>query len=279
MAFASMRRRWSDNDHHFGPFTYARDSRGYRPLAIVLSSGEEEYPGASLRLSGFGNTLIVAVPGWLIRPYREKTKATYWDAATIERMGRDWYWTIDRRKYGFTLSEGHLSVKLGRQTHDSSTTQDWGCFLPWAQWRHIKRRYFDLKGQVYYDIIDHGTYKDRPYRFHVERMIEKSCPAAQFAFKDFDGEDGVATVRISEGEWAFGTGSFKWLSLFRPRKKVRALDIEFSIETGDRKGSWKGGTLGSHSSIKDPDEWHEEAFRRYCAENRMTFISEVADAS
>ena len=31
---------------------------------------------------------------------------------------------------------------------------------------------------------------------------------------------------------------------------------------------WRGGY-----------EWHEEAFRRYCAENRMTFISEVADAS
>ena len=265
-----LARRWGDNDIYFGPFTYARDRR-YRPRAIVLQSGCDEYPGCQLRISGFGHTFITAVPRWLIKPYREKVEAKYWDAATIERMGRDWYWNIDRREYGFALSDGHLSVYLGRQTNDSSTEQRWGCFLPWTQWRHIKRRYFDTEGRVYYDIADSGTYKDRPHRFTVEQMIEKSCPAKTFTFKDFDGEEGVATVRISEGEWAFGTGWFKWLSLFRPRKRVRALDIEFSIETGRRKGSWKGGALGSYSIIKDPDEWHEEAFRRYCAENNMTF--------
>lgn len=270
MSFAMSRRRWGDHDRHLGPFTFSFRER-WKHTAVVLSSGDDEYPGASLRVSAFGNTMIVAVPRWLIKPHVSWHDLSRADWATPGADGRKGYTEVDAREYGFTLSDGHLSVKFGRQTHDSSTTQDWGCFLPWTQWRHIKRRYFDTEGRVYYDIVDGGTYKDRPHRFDVERMIEKSCPAARFAFKDFDGEPGVATVRISQGEWAFGTGWFKWLSLFRPRKSVRALDIEFSIETGERKGSWKGGTLGSHSSIEDDDEWHEEAFRRYCRENKMTF--------
>ncbi|AMS41157.1 hypothetical protein [Aminobacter aminovorans] len=275
MNLTTHRRRWGDNDHYFGPFTYARDRHGYRPLAIILQSGEDEYPGAQLRISGFGHTFITAVPHWLIGPYVGWRDLSHADWAKPGPGGRKGYVVVDRREYGFTLSDGHMSVKLGRQTMDSSTTRDWGCFLPWTQWRHVKRRYFDAEGNVYYDVVDSGTYNDRPHRFEVERMIEKSCPAKRFSFKDFDGEEGIASVRISEGEWAFGTGLFKWLSLFRPRKKVRALDIEFSIETGRRKGSWKGGTLGSHSAIKDIDEWHKEAFQRYCSENNMTFIGEV----
>lgn len=266
-----LARRWSDNDRYLGPFTYARDSRGYRPLAVVVKSGEEEYPGAQVRLSGFGHTFIVAIPT-IIKPWRRWVDLSNREWAAGDVRG---YWDIHPREYGFSYSEGFLQVFLGAQTHDSSTTQSWCKHLPWTQWRHIKRRYFDTEGNVYYDIVDSGTYLDRPHRFAVEQMIEESCPAKSFAFKDYDGEEGVATVRISQGEWAFGTGWFKWLSLFRPRKKVRALDIKFSIETGERKGSWKGGTIGSHSTIKDPDEWHEEAFRRYCAENSMTFISKT----
>ena len=35
----TSRIRWSGNDRYWGPFTYARDDRGWRPLAIVLELG------------------------------------------------------------------------------------------------------------------------------------------------------------------------------------------------------------------------------------------------
>lgn len=107
---AFARRRWSDSDHYLGPFTYARD-KGWRPLAIVLQSGDDEYPGAQLRVSGFGHTLITAVPRWLIRPYREKVIAKGWDEATIARLGRDWYWNVDAR----------YSSRLGKTPSCSAT--------------------------------------------------------------------------------------------------------------------------------------------------------------
>jgi len=91
------------------------------------------------------------------------------------------------------------------------------------------------------------------------------------AFRDFDGEELTATTHISEHEWHFGEGQFKWLSLFRRPKISRSLDISFSGETGRRKGSWKGGTTG-HSIEMLPGELHYAAFQRYCAEHQMTFI-------
>lgn len=268
---AIIRRRWSDNDHYFGPFTYARDSRGYRPFAIVLASGEEEYPGASLRFSGFGHTLILALPGWVLHPYRQKVEAKTWDDATVERLGRNWYWHIDRREYGFSLSGGFLDVSFGRQTDDSSTEQRWGYFLPWKEWRHVRHSFYDLKGEHIATLPNTGeAYLGNPGRWEREREIADATPTLSFEFNDFDGEHITASTKIEEREWHRGTGWFKWLSWFCPAKISRSLDLRFSAEVGRRKGTWKGGTVG-HSIDMLPGELHEAAFKRYCDQNDLAF--------
>lgn len=261
-----VRRRWGDNDRNFGPLTFARDGH-YRPLAVVLSSGDEEYSGASLRISGFGFTMIVAMPYWAPRPYREKKHAG-WDKATIERLGRDWYWDITRREYGFSLSEGFLNVSFGRQTMDSSTEQSWGYFFPWTQWRHVRHSYYGLEGEHIATLPKRTPGIDG---FRKDQEIAESTPTRSFEFDDFDGERITATTMIEEREWHFGTGWFKWLSWFRKPKISRSLDLRFSSEVGQRKGSWKGGTLG-HGIEMLPGELHEAAFIRYCAQNDLTFI-------
>lgn len=102
-----------------------------------------------------------------------------------------------------------------------------------------------------------------------------ALPTVRFDFTDFDGEAIVATTRIEERQWKFGTKWCKWLSLFRHDKVSRSLDLDFSKEVGERKGSWKGGTLG-HAINMLPGELHEAAFRRYCAEHRLTFVGVAA---
>lgn len=264
------RPRWGDNDRNFGPFTYARDT-GYRHCAVVLSSGCDEYPGCQLRVSGFGHTLILALPA-ILRPYRERVCAKSWDAKTVERLGRDWYWSIDERKIGFTYSAGHLSFQLGRSTMDSSTDRSWGLFLPWTQWRHVRHSFYGLNGEHVATLPDTGkSYRGDLGRFARERAIADATPTVSFEFDDFDGERIIAKTKIEEREWRFGTGYFKWLSWFRKPKISRDLDIVFSAETGSRKGSWKGGTIG-HSIEMLPGELHASAFKRYCAENKMVFI-------
>lgn len=277
MFASATRRRWGDNDRYFGPLTYSRDDRGYRPVAIELSSGCDEYPGASFRISGFGHTVILALPQWALRPYREKVHAN-WDEATRKRLGRDWYWRVDPTRFGFSLNEGHLHVTFGRQAMDSSKDQDWGCFLPWTQWRHVRHSFFGRKGEHVATLPDTGN----PYglengldRFRCERSVAEATPTVSFEFDDFDGERITAKTKIEEREWRFGTGWFKWLSLFRKPKISRSLDLAFSSEVGRRKGSWKGGTVG-HAIKMLPGELHENAFRRYCEQNDLTFIGMAA---
>lgn len=257
-------RRWGDHDQYFGPVTYARDRR-WKPIAVDLSSADDEDWGCSLRLSAFGHTVIFALPS-IIPPYRERIYPESWDAKTVERLGRNWYWQVDRRSFGFTVSDGHLSVHFGRQTNDSSTTRQWGMFLPWTQWRHVRFSLYGIDGSHFWTSTNERDWD-------AQRAAEERCPGVSFAFLDYDGEAITAATKIDEREWLFGTGWFKWLSLFRRPKIRRSLDIKFSAETGERKGSWKGGTIG-HSIDMLPCELHEAAFRRYCAEHKMTFVGD-----
>ena len=219
------------------------------------------------------------MPGWVIRPERKKVYPQ-WDAATIARLGRDWYWDITPREYGISVNDGHLSIHYGRVTHDSSTEQYWGCFLPWTQWRHIRRSFYDLDGKHFWSELESETANYRRAnklgrsdlwceRFDIVRKWEEMCPKAKFLIEDFDGKQIEATTHIEEREWRFGTGWFKWLSLFRRPKIRRSLDIGFSEETGPEKGSWKGGTMGTGIEML-PDELHEAAFRRYCEQEHRS---------
>lgn len=271
----TSRRRWSDNDRYLGPFTYARDSKGYRHLAIVLSSRDDEDGECNIRVSAFGHTIITALPP-IVLPYRQKVFPQNWDAATVERLGRNWYWDIDERKFGFSVSDGFLQVFRGRCTGDSSTDRTKGYFLPWKSWRHVRRSFYGLAGEHVATLPDTGkSYLGDFGRFDRERAIADATPSVTFDFDDFDGERIQATTRIEEREWHLGEGKFKWLSFFAKPKIDRSLDIKFSAETGPRKGSWKGGTIG-HSISMLPGELHKAAFRRYCAEHRMTFVGVAA---
>lgn len=257
--------RWGDNDRYFGPFTWSY-SKDYPHWAVVLKSrgdDDTESGTCSLRITFRKATLIVALPG-IVRPWREKVYPK-WDAATVKRLGRDWYWNVDPRQYGFNLNDGFLSVYYGRTggaCMDSSIQQQWSYFLPWTQWRHVRHSLYGLAGE-------HFWTDPRGARWEAYRDAKAACPTVRFAFEDFDGAQLVATTRIEEREWHFGTGWFKWLSWFSRPKIRRSLDIEFSGETGPEKGSWKGGTIGTGIDMA-PGEDHETAFRRYCAEQHRS---------
>ncbi|QPF81643.1 hypothetical protein IC762_17610 [Bradyrhizobium genosp. L] len=247
--------RWSDNDHYLGPFTFAWSDH-YRTVAISVQSGDEDERKAYFRLSLGRFSFLSTLPAWLIRPERKRVQATYWSPEDIARMGRDWYWEAIPREYGVSIIDGHFNVQYGRVTHDSSTEQRWGCFLPWTQWRFVRHSFYDSLG-------NHFWTAPKGASWDVRREMEDKCPTLKFSFRDFDGAELTATTKIEEREWLFGEGWFKWLSWFRKPMIRRSLDISFSGETGPEKGSWKGGTVGTGIDML-PGELHEAAFRRYC---------------
>lgn len=263
--------RLTDNDRHLGRFiTYARCSESWRPLRVVYSSGAtEDGPGP--------NTLAIYLFGWIFRlllprlldDYRVRHIAASWDAATVARLGRNWYEKRHPREYGFSLSDGFLQVFLGAQTHDSTTTQSWCAHLPWTQWRHIRTSHFNPDGSHFWTEWTWKRELELRDEFTVRAILEKACPSCTFEFDDFDGRRISATCRIKEREWRIGVGWFKWLSLFRAPRIVRSLELEFSEEVGPEKGSWKGGTLG-HGIEMLPGENPEDAFRRYCDQDHRS---------
>jgi len=264
----TYRIRWSDNDHYFGPFTYARDRKGWRPIAIILGSGDgDDYPGCRLRISAFGHTLIAALPS-IINPWRRWVDTSHYEWS----RPHGGYWEERAREYGFSASEGALHVYFGPQTHDSDTTKSKVWFYPWRKRRCIRHSLYDLEGQHFADLPEWGIGNKNGWT--VMKAIEDACPTARFEFDDFDGERITAICRIEEREWKRGKGLFRLLYIGRNRIS-RSLDLRFSSEVGKRKGSWKGGTVG-HSIEMFSGELHEAAFRRYCSENFLKFVgSEV----
>lgn len=243
--------RWSDNDKYFGPFTLAmNDHKGF---AMMLGSGCSEYPGCRLWFRAFRISILLALPA-IIKPY------------TLRKHG---YWETHPQEFGLTIDEGYVSVSYGPQTDDSLTEKRKGWFFPWTSWRLVRQSCFDLKGNVYYTV--HGNPKWGTPRHEAMQKWFDLCPEAKFDFLDYDKERITAKCRIEEREWLWGEGNWKWLSIFRKARVCRSMDIRFSSEVGRRKGSWKGGTIG-HAIAMRPGELHEDAFRRYCIEQKLEFI-------
>lgn len=260
--------RLTDDDRHLGPITYGHSS--WNAWRLVYSSGgdgDDERTRNTLTMYAFGWVFQINMPN-LIQPFRVKHIAGSWDTATIERMGRNWYFETFSREYGFSLSDGFLQIFLGAQTHDSSTTRSWSKFLPWTQWRFVRCSLYDLEGNHFWT-EPQGAGKLGDAAWKEREFWHESVPKAIFEFDDFDGKRITATTHIEERQWEFGEGWFKWLCAFRLPKIRRSLSIKFSEEVGPEKGSWKGGTLG-HGIDMLPGELHEAAFRRYCEQNHRS---------
>lgn len=284
---ARPKRRWSDVNYHWGPFTWSPERTGHG-LGVMLDSGgasDEDPPRCHVRFYLGKRTLLAELPNWVLRPKQVRREFTHWQdaaekAAYVARVGRDFYYETFAREIGFNFSDARtLHIHYGAQTHSWPGCASKCFFLPWSNWRFIRHTFYAADGRrqrTYWD--DLSRLQRRRARLHGEAWFSsdeiayaRSLESVDFLFKDFDGEELVARTRIEEREWRLGTGLFEWLSLFARPKIDRTINIEFSGETGRRKGSWKGGTIG-HGISMNRGESVEDAFRRYCIEHEMTFL-------
>jgi len=73
----------------------------------------------------------------------------------------------------------------------------------------------------------------------------------------YDGTTVNATIGVSEMEWR--PLWFQWTGLFKRVRK--SINIDFDKEVGERKGSWKGGTVGCGYNLL-PNETPLECLKR-----------------
>lgn len=246
--------RLTDNDRQFGPITYGPWRNTFR-ITWGSGGGEEQDPRNRLLVAGFGWCARIYIPK-ILKPWMEVRKSY---CNPQETISIPW-----EREYGVSLSNmgngyDFLQVSLGAKTHDSSTSQDWCCHLPWKQWSCVRHSMYEPDGTHFFT-EETGKHPDAWFRFHKKR---EECPVVHFLFEDYDGEKIIATCRIEEREWHKGSGWFKWLKWFSKPRLSRSLDLDFNHEVGPEKGSWKGGAIG-HGVEMLPGEYPINAFKRYC---------------
>jgi hypothetical protein len=70
----------------------------------------------------------------------------------------------------------------------------------------------------------------------------------KYTTKHGEIQNCMATIRVEEREWRWKW--FKWLKW--TRKIKRNIEVEFSEDVGEQKGSWKGGCVGcSYKMLKN----------------------------
>lgn len=174
------------------------------------------------------------------------------------------------QRYGFSVYEECFWINHGNYTHDSSTEQQTSFNLGWRDYTFVRWSGYDPQHNLIGHFENGSERLDWP---HVEKLRE-SLPKVQIQFNDYDGEEIVATCYIQEREWYVGRGWFAWLKYFNKPLIRRTIDISFNKETGDRKGSWKGGTIGTGEDMS-PNETVFEAFLRYATKHNFTNLKEL----
>lgn len=257
--------RLTDNDKRFRCLTWGRSD--WAALRVMFSTGDgDESPKNSLTVNAFGWVARTWLPK-IMEPHRIKHTAKSWDAATVARMGRDWYYEYFPKEYGFCFTDGSVSVHYGPQTHSSVDTKSKLRFLPWKQWRHVRYSLYDRAGELFWEQRQKTDIRGMA-AFTDQYEAKKACPSVSFLIRDYDGQVLTARTVIDEREWKRGEKWCSWLSWFYPAKLRRRLEIDFSDEVGHEKGSWKGGLMGTSIDML-PGELHESAMRRYCAAEHL----------
>lgn len=258
---------------------------------IALCSGkpDSEYRDASKRchldVRAWDRCLTVLLPP-IIKP-QETRHVANWDTETIARLGRDYWSEWDEREYGVQFTDDAMHLRFGAQTFDSLTDHSKCVFQPWLCKRFHRFSLYDLDGRHFWSKFERETNKQRKVwrkagatgwfdQFAEQSTQEAECPKITFAFTDYDDELIFVRCHIEEREWRHGTGWFAWLSLFCKPLVRRCLSLAFDREVGQRKGSWKGGTLG-HAVEMLPSDSPEWAFRRYCAAHDLKFLGRAGN--
>lgn len=282
-----MSYRLTDHDKQFGPITYGKSS--WNPFRIILSSGDGpdgDGPNkTSLTVYLFGYVFRLFL-GQLIKPGRYKVKAG-WDENTINRMGRNWYYTYFEKEYGFSYHNGFLQIFYGQQNemnhyerydnegyvtynrknepfkqYRNLPSKCYSMFMPWHENRITEIRHYDEDLKVCFECKNEQGLKFNDY---YEKL--NKTPRVHFLLKDYDGEIVTASTVIEERVYKKGDRKFKWISLLTKPLIVRSLQIEFSSEMGHEKGSWKGGMTGTSIEVNSRDNY-TTAIKKFCSKKQ-----------
>lgn len=198
----------------------------------------------------------------IVKPVYWKVKAPSWSPETVKRLGRDWYYEYRNRCYGFTMDTDYINLKWGLTLNDCGIIVERNKFIdfPWKTPTYIRTEYYDQFGNI--QQISSGIHHQNKDELEMSYAL----------VKDYDGTEVKASFLKTVRVYYRFSGKLLWLAKFLPKKYYTGLEINFDQETGRRKGSWKGGTIGS-STPADSDKTALESFKAYCEKHGFTFVT------
>ena len=161
-------------------------------------------------------------------------------------------WTdeCDPPSYGIKIHGNILWAEMGGKGNLEGN-RSWSWYLPifHKEWVRTSILLID-------DAWAHETPGHRMYFYKDKWANFKQTWHYSYTDK-YDGEVIEATITVAEREWRP-----KWLTWTKLFAKVRrSIEVNFASEVGQRKGSWKGGTLGCGYDMK-PGETALECIKR-----------------
>lgn len=146
-----------------------------------------------------------------------------------------YYQPID---YGFCFHDKALHINYGIDCKIYT--------YPWCNWEHIRHEV----------MLNDNTFVKATYSWKNEKEPEnlwKKTQPYHYILKSGEIQTVDATYIVEEREWKLKY--FKWL----PIKRVsRSIEVSFSEEVGEERGSWKGGVTGTSEEMKKVDIFFRE---------------------
>lgn len=249
--------RLTDDDKDYGPLTIGKST--WNALSIMYSSGDDEDSYNSLTVH-FGRlfTARLKLPR-IIKPFKQKVMAETWDKATIERLGRNFYYNYYPREYGFYSAECSTLIRYGinnRMTGNDVVEHSLFLNHPWSEHELVIHEIYDAEDKLFWSMADNP---DKIKSYEVNENVSKET----YLVEDFDSE--LITVKVTRSLmiWEAGKGLFKFIRIFVKPIIKNSLDITFNKEVGKGKGGWKGGLI-SESMALNENETRLSGFIRYC---------------
>lgn len=267
--------RLTDDDKNYGPLTIGKSNWNAWRL-VYTAYQNEDYDNKvvntiTLHLGKFFIARLKLPP--IVKPYQLKVYATSWDAATIEQMGRNYYYEYFNKEYGISYSDNFLQVFYGTQRngsyHDQVPERTLSWFLPWNEYRMTRHELYDANNVLFWkdERLDNKKIDKSVIFNHYQ--AKSNCSSIDFLIEDYDGEQVVLKTYLEIREWKRGDGWFKWMSLFRKGIVKRSLELEFSQGVGRGKEDWKGGMIGHSVELLD-GETRLDAIKRYCEQTHRS---------
>lgn len=169
-------------------------------------------------------------------------------------------WTdeCDGPKWGISIHNNTLWIHRGGEGNMKGGSKWWTWYIPFLTKEWVRTSIF-LKDDTWEHEIK-GSRKD----FYKDEWKQKQKSWTYDYTDSYDGEVIPTTIYVDEREWR--PKWLKWTGLFK--KVRRSIDIHFSKEVGEEKGSWKGGCLGCGYTLL-PNETPLECLMRMEKERKF----------